>query len=242
MTSNPMLNPRVVENVILDSKPMTIQGAINKTLILVGIVVLSGLYTWNLMANGFLDKATLFMMSSAIIGFILAIVTAFNPKIAKITAPVYALCEGLLAGAVSYVYNSAFEGIVVNAISLTLLALISMLFLYKTGVIKATAKFKQVIFISTIAIAIFYFIGIIGALLGHPMTVFDGSIMGIVISVVICAIAALNFILDFDFIEQGERNNLPSYFEWYAGFGLLVTVIWLYFEILRLLAQLQRRN
>lgn len=242
MTSNPMLNPRVAENVILDSKPMTIQGAINKTLILVGIVVLSGLYTWNLMANGFLDKATLFMMSSAIIGFVLAIVTAFNPKIAKITAPVYALCEGLLAGTVSYLYNSAFEGIVVNAISLTLLALISMLFLYKTGVIKATAKFKQVIFISTIAIAIFYFVGIIGALFGHPMTVFDGSIMGIVISVVICAIAALNFILDFDFIEQGERNNLPSYFEWYAGFGLLVTVIWLYFEILRLLAQLQRRN
>lgn len=242
MTSNPMLNSRVVENVVLDSKPMTSQGAINKTLILVGIVILSGMYTWNLMANGFVDKANLFMISSSIIGFILAIVTSFNPRISKITAPVFAICEGLLAGASSYLYNAAFEGIVVNAIGLTLLALISMLLLYKTGAIKATPVFRQVIYTSTFAILIFYLVGFVGALLGHPMTVFNGSMMGIVISLVICVIAALNFILDFDFIEQGERNNLPDYFEWYGGFSLLVTIIWLYFEILRLLAQLQRRD
>ena len=242
MTSNPMMNSKVVENVILDSKPMTIQGSINKTLILTGIVALSGLYTWDLMAKGFMDKANLFIISSLVIGLILAIVTAFNPRASKITAPAYALCEGLLAGAVSYAYNSLYNGIVVNAVVLTLLVLFTMLFLYKARVIQATEKFRQVILISTIAIAIFYAIGMIGAFFGHPMTVFNGSVMGIVISVVICAIAALNFILDFDFVEQGEKRNLPDYFEWYCAFSLLVTLIWLYFEILRLLVQLQRRD
>ncbi len=242
MSSNPMLNNNVVENVILDSKPMTIQGAINKTFILLAIVVATGAYSWNLLARGFSDKAYLLMIASAIIGLILAIVTAFKPKISPYSAPLYALCEGLLTGVVSYTYNAAFEGIVVNAIGITLLSLFSMLFLYKTGIIKATEKFRTVIFTSTCAIAIFYLAGFIGALIGHPMTVFNGSTMGIVISIVICAIASLNFILDFDFFERGQNNVLPDYFEWYCGFSLLVTVIWLYIEILRLLAQMQKRN
>jgi len=242
MSSNPMLNPKVMENVILDSKPMTIQGAINKTLILLAIVVASGAYTWNLLLNGFLDKANLFMIGAVIASLILGFVTIFNPKVAKITAPVYALCEGLLLGAVSCAYNQAFNGIALNAVGITVLALFVMLFLYTSGTIKATPMFRKVILISTIAVFIFYLAGWIGQLFGHPMTVFNGSLMGIVISAVICLVAAFNFIIDFDIIEQGERNNLPDYFEWYGGFALLVTMIWLYIEVLRLLAQLQNRD
>ena len=242
MTSNPMLNSRVQENVILDSKPMTVQGAVNKTLILLAVVVLSSIYTWYLCATGFADKASLLSIVGAIAGFILAIITSFNPKASKYTAPAYAICEGLLVGAVSFMYNVAYNGIVVNAVGITFLALFAMLLLYKSRIIQATPTFRKVILISTIAIAIFYLAGFIGALLGHPMTIFNGSMIGIVVSLVICVIAALNFVLDFDFIEQDSNNNLPDYFEWYGGFALLVTVIWLYFEILRLLAQLSRRD
>ena len=242
MTSNPMLNSRVQENVILDSKPMTVQGAVNKTLILLAVVVLSSIYTWYLCATGFADKASLLSIVGAIAGCILAIITSFNPKASKYTAPAYAICEGLLVGAVSFMYNVAYNGIVVNAVGITFLALFAMLLLYKSRIIQATPTFRKVILISTIAIAIFYLAGFIGALLGHPMTIFNGSMIGIVVSLVICVIAALNFVLDFDFIEQGSNNNLPDYFEWYGGFALLVTVIWLYFEILRLLAQLSRRD
>lgn len=242
MTSNPMLSPKVAENVILDSKPMTIQGAVNKTMILLGVVVLVGFYTWNLCAQGFADKASLLAIAGAIAGLVLAIIASFNPKSSNITAPAYAICEGLVVGSVSFMYASLYEGIVVRAIGITLLVLFSMLLLYKTKVIQATDKFRKVVFISTCAVAIFYLAGFIGALFGHPMTIFNGSMVGIGVSLLICVIAAFNFVLDFDFIERGSENNLPDYFEWYGGFALLVTVIWLYFEILRLLAQLNRRN
>ena len=242
MTSNPMFNSRVTENVLTDEKPMSIQGSINKTIVLTLIVALSGAYTWNLCLGGFSDKADLLAIFGAVVGLVLAIITSFRPQNAKILAPVYAVCEGLVVGSISYTFNSFYQGIVVNAVSITILALLTMLFLYKTKVIQATEKFRQVILISTIAVAIFYLAGFIGALFGHPMTIFNGSMVGIVVSFVICGIAAFNFILDFDFIERGATNGLPSYFEWYGAFGLLVTLIWLYIEVLRLLAQLQDRK
>ena len=237
-----MLNSKVSENVILEGRPMTIAGAVNKTAILLGIVVLVAYYAWNLCAGGFADKANLLLTIGAIAGFILAIITSFNPKSASITAPAYALCEGLVVGVVSYAYGAMFDGIVFNALGITILALFTMLFLYKTGVIKATPMFKKVLFITTCAVMVFYLVGFIGALMGHPMTIFNGGLMGIGVSALICAIAAFNFVVDFDFIEQGERNMLPDYFEWYGAFGLLVTLVWLYLEVLRLLAQLQRRD
>lgn len=242
MSSNPMIKSNIQENVILEGKPMTAQGAINKTLILLGIVVLCSIYTWTLCAQGFSDKAGLLAVAGSIAGLVLAIIASFNSKSSPITAPAYAVCEGLVIGSISYMYASLYEGIVVNAVTITLITLLSMLLLYKTKTIQATPTFRKVIFTSTAAIAIFYIVGFIGALLGHPMTLFNGSGIGIGVSLLICAIAALNFILDFDFIEQGQNRNLPEHFEWYGGFALMVTVIWLYFELLRLLAQLSRRN
>ena len=244
MSSNPMIkSPRIEETTtILEGKPMTIAGSVNKTLLLLAIVVICALGGWQMCVSGYSDKAMLTAVVSAVAGLILAIITSFNPKASPITAPAYALCEGLVVGIISFSYNSLYDGIIPNAVGITLLALCTMLFLYKTKALQATETFKKVVMTATIAIAIFYFVGFIASLLGHPMTVFNGGIYGIIISSVICIIAAFNFIIDFDFIEKGSENLYPSYFEWYGGFALLVTVIWLYFEILRLLAQLNKRN
>ena len=242
MTSNPLLNnSRIEENIISDSKPMTVQGTVNKTILLLAIVIGVSLFSWNICAQGFADKANLLSIIGAIGGFILAMIGFFNPKSSPITAPCYAICEGLVVGSVSFMYNQFYEGIIPQAAGITLLTLFAMLLLYKAKVIQATEKFRKVIFTATLAIAIYYGVAFIASLLGHPMTVF-GTTAGIVISLVICAIAALNFILDFDFVEKASNSMVPNYFEWYAGLSLLVTVIWLYFEILRLLAQLSRRN
>jgi len=242
MSGNPMINSNVVQDVVLDGRPMSISGSINKTAILLGIVVLVAYYAWTICAGGFADKANMLLIGGSVAGLILAIIASFNPKSSPITAPAYAVCEGLVVGVVSYAYGSMFDGIVFNALGITILALFAMLFLYKTGIIKATPMFRKVLFISTVAVAIFYLVGFIGALMGHPMTIFNGGLVGIGVSLLICGIAAFNFIVDFDFIEQGERNMLPSYFEWYGAFALLVTLVWLYLEVLRLLAQLNRRD
>jgi len=233
-------NPRA-EEVVLDCEPMTIQGAVNKTLILLGIVVLVAYFSWDICTKGFYDKAMLFTIISAISAFILAMIAFFKPTTAKITAPLYAACEGIVVGSVSFMYQQAYNGIVLNALAITLLTLLSMLLLYKTKIIQATPLFRKIIVTSTFAVAIFYLVGFIGALIGHPMTIFNGGLVGIGVSLLICGIAAFNFILDFDFIEQGNQR-LPQYFEWYGALSLLVTVIWLYLEVLRLLAQLQKRN
>ena len=241
MTSNPMLRQNVAQEFALNSKPMSAQGAVDKTILLLGIVIAVGIYAWHLCATGFADKAMLLATVGAIAGFILALITFFKPNTSHITAPAYALCEGLLVGAVSYSYNQFYQGIVLNAVCATLATLFVMLALYKARIIQATDTFRKVVFTATVGIAVFYLIGFIGALLGHPMTIFNGSMLGIGVSLAICVIAALNFILDFDFFERAE-GRLPSYYEWYAGLSLLVTVIWLYFEILRLLAQLNSRK
>ena len=244
MSSNPMLKAETFERAsdLALEKPMSISGTINKTVILLMIVIGVAFYAWNICATGYADKANLLVTGGAIAGLILAIISAFKPSSSPITAPAYAICEGFVVGGVSFAYGKMFNGIVQDAIGITILALLAMLFLYKTGLVKATPTFKKVIMISTIATGIFYIAGIIGAFLGHPMTIFNGGLLGIGVSLLICAVAAFNFIIDFDFIEQGSQNNLPNYFEWYGGLSMLITLIWLYFEVLRLLSQFSSRD
>ena len=242
MSNNPMLKVNVAEDALSNGRAMSASNTINKTAILLGLVIIVAYFTWNLCAQGFSDKAMLLLTGGAIAGLILAIITAFNHKAAPITAPAYAACEGLVVGAISYAYGSMYDGIVFNALGITIVTLLSMLFMYKNNIIRATEKFKKVIFISTGAIFIFYLVGFIGALMGHPMTIFNGGLLGIGVSLAICVIAALNFIVDFDFIEKGEQYNYPSYYEWYGAFSLLVTLVWLYLEVLRLLAQIMGRR
>jgi len=243
MTSNPMLRPRAIESALELDKPMTVQGAVNKTLLFLIIAVASAAYTWIMCAKGFsVQKISVLTGVGAIMGLILAIITSLKPQAAKITGGAYAVCEGVVMGAISLMYEAAYGGIVLQAIGITLLALFSMLFLYTTGIIKATETFRKVVIVSTAAIMIYYLITFIMSWLGHPTTIFNGGLVGIGISIIFCIVASLNFILDFDFVEKGAQAGAPSYYEWYGAFALMVTVVWLYLEVLRLLAQLNRRS
>ena len=242
MTSNPMFRTEIREDALELDKPMTAQGAIAKTFLFLVIAMISGAYTWALCLKGYADKVGLLVTVSAVVGLILAFVTTFKPRTANITGSVYALCEGVVLGGVSFMYESVYNGIVLQAIGITIIALLSMLFLYSTKIIKATETFRKVVITSTMAIMIYYLITFVMSLLGHPATIFNGGLVGIGISLIFCVIACLNFILDFDFIENGANSGAPSYYEWYGAFGLMVTIVWLYLEVLRLLAQLNRRN
>lgn len=242
MSSNPMIKSGIIENAIPDEHPMTAQGAVTKTLILSLILLFGAWGGWYLSAEGFTDKAYLISFSSILFAFILALATSFKPACSPVAAPFYALFEGLALGSLSYIYNSLYDGIVSNAFGITLATLFGMLLLYKTKVIQATETFRAVIFTATFGVAIFYLVLFIAMLFGHPINVFNGSPLGITISVIICIVAALNFILDFDFIDKAEEYSLPKYYEWYGGLCLMVTIVWLYLEILKLLAQLSKRN
>ena len=243
MSSNPMINSHVAENVVLEGRPMTISNTINKTIILTGIVALVAYYAWSVCASGFTDKANMLLIIGLIAGLVLAIITTRNPKHSPITAPIYALCEGLVVGIISFQYAAFLDGIVQKAILITISTMFAMLFLYKSQLVRATEKFKKVLITAMTGIMVFYLVSLICGLFGHfPIRLFDSSPLAIGITLFICIIAALNFIVDFDFIEQSEKRMLPSYFEWYGGFTLLVTLIWLYIEVLRLLAQLNSRD
>ena len=237
-----MIKSKIIENVIPDEHPMTAQGAVTKTLILSLILLFGASGSWYLYAAGFTDKADLISFLSIFFAFILAMLTFFKPTCSPVTAPFYALFEGLALGSLSYIYNSWYDGIVLNAFGITLATLFGMLFLYKIKAIQATEKFRAVVFTATFGVAIFYLVLFIAMLFGHPINVFNGSPLGIALSVIICIIAALNFILDFDFMDQGEEYSLPKYYEWYGALSLMITIVWLYLEILKLLAQLSKRN
>ena len=183
------------------------------------------------------------------VGFILGLVaffiTFFKKELSPITTPIYSLCQGIFLGGISFMYAQQFEGIVFNAVCLTAFILLSLLFAYKSRIIKATDNLKLGIFAATGGIGLFYLIGIIGLFFGFEVPFLsptDGSITSILITLFIVVIASLNLVLDFDFIEEASENGAPKYMEWYAAFGLMVTLVWLYLEILRLLAKINSRD
>ena len=177
-------------------------------------------------------------------GLILAILTIFKKDWAPYTVPLYAILEGLALGSISYFYNTQYEGIVLQAISLTVLILFSLLFAYRTKIIKPTENFKLGVFAATGGIVLLYFINFIMGFFGTGISLLspqNSSMMSIGISLAIIVVASLNLVIDFDFIEEGVEKGAPKYMEWYGAFGLLVTLIWLYLEILRMLAKLRSR-
>ena len=185
------------------------------------------------------------LIGGAIVGFIVALITVFKKSWAPITVPIYAIAEGFVLGGISFLYNAQYEGIVSNAIFLTLGILISLLMLYKSGYIKATENFKLGVFAATGGIALVYLANFIMGFFGSSIGVLNpmnSSLLSIGFSLFVVVIAALNLVLDFDFIEKGVENGAPKYMEWFGAFGLLVTLIWLYLEILRLLAKLNNRR
>ena len=241
--SNPVLNEKFLENErILTGEPMTVNGSISKTYILFGILLIAAVYSWNLIANGMNDLALQLAYGGGIAGFVLALIIIFTKKAMHILTPVYAICEGLCVGGISAIYDALFNGIIFQAVGATFAAMAAMLILYSTNAVRATDKFRAVIITSTLSIAIIYLIQIIASFFdrGIPQ-IFTDSNLGILFSLFVVVIASLNLILDFDFIERGANNMLEKKYEWYGAFGLMVTIVWLYLEILRLLAKTGRR-
>ena len=237
-SGNPVLSKKTFDNTISSDNKMTIEGTVNKTAISLFLLVGAGYLTFNTIN-------LVLLIGCGIGGFILAIITVYKKEWAPITVPIYAVLEGGMLGGISYMYNSLYDGIVTNAILLTVGILVSLLIAYRSGYIKATENFKLGIFAATGGIAIVYlinfFMGFFGSGLGL-MSVNNASPISIGFSIVVVIIAALNLVLDFDFIEEGAEKGAPKYMEWYGAFGLLVTLIWLYLEILRLLAKLNSRK
>ena len=216
---------------------MTLSGTVNKTGISLLLVILSSGYAWG---NPALHGLAL---PAAIVGFILAMVTIFKPTVGHITVPAYAVVEGVFLGVISMIFNAMYPGIVVQAVFLTFGTLGALLLAYKSGLIQATENFKLGVVAATGGIAILYLINFVMSFFGSGMGIISSNgTMGILFSGFVVVIAALNLVLDFDFIEEGVEMGAPKYMEWYGAFGLLVTLIWLYLEILRLLAKLQSRR
>lgn len=240
-SSNPALKTDVFQGLRGESrKTMTINGTVNKTLILFVLLCATAAFTWMQYFSG--NDIQPLMWIGLIGGFITALITIFIPKISPYTAPLYALLEGLAIGGISAMYESQFAGITTQAILLTFGTLFSLLLVYKSGLIKVTENFKLGVFAATGAVFFVYIADLILRFFGMEVPfIHETGIVGIIISAVIVVIAALNLVLDFDFIEGGVKEQTPKYMEWYGGFGLMVTLVWLYLEILRLISKVRSR-
>ena len=238
-SGNPALTKNTFKNISFsDSNRMTLEGTVNKTIIALTLLLFSASYTYS-------SANTNLIWLGFIAGFILAIVTIFKKELAPYTVPAYAIFEGLALGGISYIYASMYTGIVQQAIFLTFGIFGSLLFAYKTKIIKPPENFKLGIFAATGGIFLVYLISFIMSFFGSGLSIMNpmnSSLMSIGFSLFVVIIASLNLVLDFDFIEEASENGAPKYMEWYGVFGLLVTLIWLYLEILRLLAKLNSRR
>jgi uncharacterized YccA/Bax inhibitor family protein len=237
-----MASPFFNEQRILDartdtySEKMTVRGAVDKSFILFGILLATSVFSY-------MAFNPLFVIVGAIGGLITVIVAAFRPQNSNILAPLYAALEGLFVGGVTAIYAASVEGIVFQAITLTIGVLFAMLFFYKSGIIKVTASLRSGIVLATAGVAILYLLTWVLSFFGISMPfIHEGGTVGILFSLFVVGLAAMNLLLDFDNFYQGERYGAPKYMEWYSAMGLLVTLVWLYIEILRLLSKLSSRD
>ena len=238
-SGNPALNTKTFINFEdASAERMTIEGTVNKTAMSLLLLMATASYTWMYPSSGL-------MFIGFIGGFIMALITIFKKKWAPYTVSGYALLEGLALGGISQIFETQYPGIVSQAVFLTLGILAALLLAYKTGLIKPTENFKLGVFAATGGIAIMYLISWIMSMFGEGISIMNTnniSLFSIGFSLFVVVIASLNLVLDFDFIEEGVEKGAPKYMEWYGAFGLLVTLIWLYLAILRLLAKLQSRR
>jgi len=238
-------NPALKESVFTDSvvrgagNTMTINGTVNRTGWLILLVTGAAWFSWSRSAAGVPNP---YIAIGALGGFIVALITVFKKSAAPITAPIYAVLEGLFLGGFSALLEARFPGIAAQASFATLGTLAGLLIAYRTGFIRATENFKLGVFAATAGIALLYLVSFVLGFFGKSIPfIHQGGAIGIGFSVFVVIIAALNLVLDFDFIEKGAEMGAPKYMEWYGAFGLLVTLVWLYIEIIRLLAKLRSR-
>ncbi|MGB6064618.1 MAG: Bax inhibitor-1/YccA family protein [Desulfomonilaceae bacterium] len=246
-TSNPALNDNTFAQFggyIQTDEAMTVQGTVNKAGLLLACVLLTTLWTWHLFFSTSNPAAVApWMVGGAIGGFVVALITVFKQQWAPVTSPIYALLEGLFIGGVSALAESRYPGIVLQAVGLTFGTCVAVLMAYTSGLIKATENFKLGVVAATGGIALVYLATIVLNLFGLNVPyIYDNGLFGIGFSIFVVIIAALNLVLDFDFIDSGARRGAPKYMEWYAAFGLMVTLVWLYIEVLRLLTKLRSRD
>ena len=243
-TSNPVLNEKGFEGIAVLGERMTLQGTVNKTGILLLCAMASAAWTWHVFMQSHSAAAVLpWLWIGTIGGFVCALVTTFKKEWSPATAPAYALLEGLALGGISSILELRFPGIAIQSVSLTFGTLLVLLLAYRSGLIPVTQNFKLGIVAATGAIMLFYLLQLVLGFFGVHFTSINGSgPIGIGFSLIIVGIAALNLVLDFDFIENGARMGAPKYMEWYGAFGLMVTLVWLYLEILRLLTKLRGRD
>lgn len=241
-SGNPALNKNIFNNlpVATVDDAMTLDGVAGKSLILFALCVGFGVFGWRLAAHQS-EMLGIYLLGSILGAFVVGLVTIFKKTVSPFTAPLYAILEGFVLGAISQIYETEFAGIVLQAILLTGGIFVAMLFLYLFRIIRATENFKMGVAAATGGIALYYVANLIIGAFGKNLPLINSnSAYGIGFTVLVIIIAALNLVVDFDFIEQGVTKQAPKYMEWYASFGLLVTIVWLYLEILRLLAKSRR--
>jgi len=246
-TANPALSAKTftdVPRVVDPARVMTIQGTVNKTLLMLVLVLIPAVWVWNTFFTSGNPQAIMPWLYGGVIGgFIVALVTIFKKQWSPVTAPLYSVLEGLAIGGISAFFEAQFPGIVIQAVALTFGTLLCLLLVYKSGIIKVTENFKMGVVAATGGIALIYVSTIVLGFFGiHMPYIHESGTIGIIFSLVVVIIAALNLVLDFDFIEKGAAAGAPKFMEWYAAFGLMVTLIWLYLEILRLLAKTRSRS
>ncbi len=245
-TANPALSANTFVGLPAATRDdvMTLGGTVGKSTILLLVLLIAASYTWDLHFGGAETSALMpYIWGGAGVGFALALITVFKKTWSPVTAPLYAGAQGLFLGAFSGYMESLFPGIVIQAVGLTFGTFAALLMAYASGLIKATENFKLGVVAATGGVALVYLVSIVMGFFGTgiPM-IHESGPMGIGFSLVVVVIAALNLVLDFDFIEAGVEHGAPGYMEWYASFGLLVTLIWLYLEMIRLLSKLRSRN
>ena len=243
-TSNPALNDKTFQNnrvAIGSDETMSLQGTVNKTGFLLFCASAAAAWTWHLVQTQ-PESVAAWMWGGLIAGLIFAIVTIFKNEWSPVTAPIYALCEGLALGGISAVYNRAYPGIALQALGLTAAVTAVMLVLYTSRIIRATRNFTIGVIAATGGIFLFYMVDLVMGFFGHhvPLLYSNGP-LGIGLSVVIVIVAALNLILNFAVVETGVQQGAAKYMEWYGAFGIMVTLVWMYIEMLRLLSKVRSR-
>jgi len=238
--NNPIFNENRIESIpSVSGRTMTVSGTIAKTTLLTIITAATAAFAWSMAAS---PMAMPILWGGIIVALISVFAASWKPAWSPLLAPVYAICEGGALGIISAFYNQQSQGIVLQAIMITFGILFAMLALFQFRLIQVTQKFRSVIFACTAGIALLYLANMVMMLFGTKMSFLYGSSpLSIGISLVIIVIAALNFLVDFDNIEKGAEASLPKHYEWLAGLGVLVTLVWLYVEVLRLLLKLNRR-
>lgn len=243
--SNPILNDDRFspQERVLEGEPMTIQGAINKIVMLFVCLIAGAGVSLYFLFNGMGAIIMPFIGISGLIAFILVLITCFNISRAKYLAPPYAFFEGIVLGGISALFETAMHGIVLQAVALTFTALVVMLLLYKAGIIKYTERLRSVLLTGILSIAAVYMVQFIVSIFGRGIPgIFDNGPLGIIFSLIVVGFASLSLIQDFYFIESASQRMFPKDYEWYGAMGLMITLVWLYMEILKLLAKLNSRR